>query len=117
MAASTTPPPEHASDREGMPARGPWIRVDNARIQEDSDRRGEYNVVITGLNLKMAISPPQLIVGDIELENVTFHKHGEEIHGILRKPPKNDVVIVDYGFARGRSALRWSAAGENDSGE
>ena len=93
------PPPD---PREG---RRPWIRVDGARIDKDPDRSGRYRVTISGNNLKMAIAPPRIVVGGVQLRDVAFDPAGKQITGTLARKPKSDEVVVDYGFARGETTI------------
>jgi len=88
-----------------MEGRGPWIRVDNAQIVEIPKLPGGYRVSISGHNLKMAISPPRILVGGVELENLEFNPNGKQITGTLSEKPESGEVTVDYGFASGDTIL------------
>lgn len=90
-----------------LEGRRPWIRLDDAQIVEDRERSGEFQVTISGHNLKMAISPPRVSVGGIELEHLSFEPGGKQITGVLRNKPGSDEVIVDYGFASGAATATW----------
>jgi hypothetical protein len=87
-----------------MEGRRPWIRVDDARIEEDTERSGRYRVTISGHNLKMAISPPRIQVGGVDLRDVTFDPGGKQVTGTLPEKPESDEVTVDYGFAIGETS-------------
>lgn len=88
-----------------LEGRRPWIRLDEAQIEEDPERSGQYRVTISGHNLKMAISPPRISVGGVELENLSFDPGGKHITGTLPKKPESDEVTVDYGFAKGQTKV------------
>ena len=93
--------------RSGDPMEGrrPWIRVDEARIAEDPRLAGGYRVSISGRNLMMAVSPPRIRVGGVELDDLEFDPSGKQITGTLSRKPESDDVTVDYGFARGDTTL------------
>jgi hypothetical protein len=97
------------SDKQPVPdpmgGRRPWIRLDGAHIEEDTEHPGYYRVTISGHNLKMAITPPRITVGEADLTDAKFDTGGKQITGTLEKKPESDEVTVDYGFARGEIRL------------
>lgn len=80
-------------------SRKPWIRLERVRVKHLGPRGG-YEVVIEGVNLHPAISPPRVTVGGVPLEHPEFQRDGRSIRGVLPKKPTSGRVVVDYGFAR-----------------
>jgi hypothetical protein len=104
-----TPSRQHEKQQppsDPLEGRRPWIRLDAARIEEDTEHPGYYRVTISGHNLKMAISPPRILVGGVELTDVRFDPGGKQITGTLAKKPESDEVTVDYGFASDRTTVK-----------
>lgn len=97
--------PERERGDDPMVGRRAWIRVDHAKIMDDEQYEGRYQVQITGHNLKMAISPPRIEVGGVPLENISFEGEGKIITGTLVRQPEDNRVVVDYGFARHAGVL------------
>jgi hypothetical protein len=97
--------PEYKEQPDPMRGRRPWIRVDGAQAVEDREHSGQFEVRISGHNLKMAISPPRVEVGGVPLEHIVFEESGKVITGRLSRRPPGDRVIVDYGFASGETKL------------
>lgn len=77
----------------------PWLRLDRVRIEELKDGKG-WVVIIEGVNLRSAVSPPAITVGSKPLEQVRFAPDGRSIRGIVPYRPSDLRVVVDYGFAR-----------------
>ena len=97
-------------DDEKRPAapllgRLPRIRVDDAHVAQDPDREGGFRVSISGHNLKMAISPPMIRVGGVELTDLKIDPGGKQITGTLTRKPESDQVTVDFGFASDETTL------------
>jgi hypothetical protein len=109
MPSSRQLPPDRI---DPMAGRRPWIRLDGATIAERPDRAGAFQVRITGHNLKMAISPPRILIGGVELTSLSFDPEGKAITGTLSKKPESDQVTVDYGFATGETTVSWSDNGK-----
>ena len=77
----------------------PWFRLDRVEVTQRKDAAG-YEVVIEGVNLWGAISPPRVTVGGETLEQLTFAFDGRSLRGVLPRRPSRTNVVVDYGFAR-----------------
>lgn len=103
MTMSTKGDEKQPEDR--MEGRRPWIRVDGAQLGEAATPAGAYRVRISGHNLKMAISPPRILVGGVELTDLEFDPDGKHIAGTMSQEPDSDEVHVDYGFATGHTTL------------
>jgi hypothetical protein len=79
--------------------RQPWIRLDDVEVESDPKGDG-YRVMIKGFNLRPAIVPPMITVGDERLTDVEFDPDGRQIVGHLKECPTSLTVVVDMGFAR-----------------
>lgn len=84
--------------RDLLAARRPQVRVDRWVIAEGEE--GYYDVVIEGVGLLPAITPPHITVGGVTLENATFEQGGRRVTGVLRELPKAERVVVDLGYMR-----------------
>ena len=80
-------------------ARKPQVRIDRCTVRKLEGDRG-YEATIEGFNLRQAISPPQVIVGGVPAEALTFEPDGKQLRVRLKREPGDDRVVVDYGFAR-----------------
>ena len=85
--------------RRRQTERQPWIRLDEVEIESDAKGDG-YRVTIKGANLRPAIAPPLITVGEERLAAVEFSPDGRQITGRLKERPTARQVVVDMGFAR-----------------
>ena len=83
--------------RRLLASRAPKVRVDRAVVR--TGKTGTYEVTIEGFGLVPAISPPQITVGDVPLEETSFARDGRTVTGVLRDRPKHQHVAVDLGYA------------------
>jgi hypothetical protein len=96
--------PAAGRDRRETQGRRAWIRIDKATASPASTR-GVYDLVITGVNLHMAVVPPRILVGGVPLQQLSFEPGGERITGVLMGTPEDGSVSVDYGFASAAATL------------
>jgi hypothetical protein len=89
--------------RRLLASRKPKVRVDSAVVR--TGKGGKYEVIIEGFGLRPAISPPQILVGGVLLEEATFARDGRTVTGVLRHRPKNQQVLVDLGYASAEGKL------------
>ena len=76
----------------------PAPRIDRVLV---SEAKGDlYEVVIEGLRLTPAISPPSITVGGLPLQQARFEPGGRRITGALYGPPKDERVALDLGYTR-----------------
>jgi hypothetical protein len=79
--------------------RKPWIRLDRYYMKPQTGK-DTYEVVIEGFHLASAVSPPRITLGGVPVRGLKFKPDGRAVWGILSKEPANDVLVVDYGYAR-----------------
>lgn len=88
--------------RHHKDGRSGWLRLDRCTVDEKPDKtRNGYPVTIEGVNLRAAISPPTVTIGGQRVHELHFAPDGRSITGLIKEPPEDRQVIVDYGFARG----------------
>jgi hypothetical protein len=78
--------------------RKPRARIDRCEVAQDE--KGRYMVVVEGFGLVPAVSPPQITVGGVPLEEIRYEKGGRRLSGVLREPPRDGRVVVDLGYAQ-----------------
>ena len=106
---------EEPDDRRHKFGRRPWVRLDDYVVKKTSDSSERYEVKITGVNLRSAISPPTITVGGQQLRDVRFAPDGRSVTGMVQKIPEVEEVVVDYGFMR--AELNRSEERKRESGE
>ena len=90
--------------------RKPRLRIDSSVLSEGE--KGYYDVVIEGIGLLPALTPPHITVGGVTLEQAKFEQGGRQVRGVLRERPKDDKVVVDLGYASTESRLEKQSGSE-----
>lgn len=89
--------------QELLAERKPQVRVDRSMVSEGE--KGYYDVVIEGVGLLPAITPPHIVVGGVTLEQAKYERGGRQVTGVLRAPPEDDKVVVDLGYVSAEGRL------------
>ncbi len=108
--AEAYPPPErrHSSRPVGedwkrlqrdLGGRRPELRAKRGTLTPAVGPRG-YLVHVEGVGLSPALSPPTVTVGGQAVTKLRFGPDGTTLDGFVAANPRDDRLVVDYGFAR-----------------